>query len=100
MTKREEQIKLAAQEHRELFWGNESKEGWSAKASFIEGAEWADRHPAEPLKLSDLDKALVESKIVEDLLIERACEWLRGRLPLTNLDEFINEFKKAMENES
>ena len=50
----------------------------------------------EPLKLSDIDKAMVESRIVEDLLIMRACEWLRYKLPLTNLDKFINEFKKAM----
>ena len=53
----------------------------------------------EPLKLSDIDKAMVESRIVEDLVIMRACEWLRCRLPLTNLDEFINGFKIAMKGD-
>ena len=86
--------------------------------AFVAGAEWADRHPQKPITISDLDKAMVESKIVEDLLIERACEWL-GNINLAHYfygrkyikdgiegmeflftPNFYNDFKKAMKNES
>ncbi len=57
------------------------------------GAEWADDHP-------DIDvRTMAAWKSGYQAAIERACEWLQCRLPLTNLDEFINEFKKAMKNE-
>lgn len=63
------------------------------RAMFLEGAQWADDHP-------DIDvRTMAAWKSGYKEAIERACEWLQGRLPLTNLDEFIDEFKKAMKGD-
>lgn len=117
---RQEQIKLAAQEHRELFWDNESKEGRVAKASFIEGAEWVDtnKHVIIPYEeIEQVAKEVIDKdwiKIQDNLwsmierqhlynFIQKAEKWFYEQLVKGNIstdkismDSLVKNFKHAM----
>ena len=85
----------------------------SMKVGFIEGAKWADLHP----NLSEEEQVGMEGLGMvwqKKAFIEKACKWLDDNLYTTcdvfnntgvdsvdgyTVEEFIEKFKKAMNNE-
>ena len=108
---REEQINLYLKERNIPITSLEAN-------SIIEGIKWADEHPNlyndekyHTVKVSCLDE-LNRKATLYDAFLEKACEWLKKELidnrdnfgyPVVStfdtitLNEFIEEFKKAME---
>ena len=108
---REEQINLYLKERNIPITSLEAN-------SIIEGIKWADEHPNlyndekyHTVKVSCLDE-LNRKAVLYDAFLEKACEWLKKELidnrdnfgyPVVStfdtitLNEFIDEFKKAME---
>ena len=108
---REEQINLYLKERNIPITSLEAN-------SIIEGIKWADEHPNlyndekyHTVRVSCLD-ALYRKAEMYDTFLEKACEWLKNELidnrdnfgyPVVStfdtitLNEFIEEFKKAME---
>lgn len=121
---REEEIKKQSKIYSDdadnyVEWGN----GWedyddieTVEKAFIQGAKWADKHPylreEEQVGMGGL--GMVWQK---QALIKKACEWLNNELfedkaefnpyydtdvkskSYDTLDQFIDNFKKAMEAE-
>lgn len=70
---------------------------------FMDGALWADEHPNdEVLKLRKMFESDPDAyrQGYKDA-IDKACEWLEERqavdLEVPNIEKFIEDFKKAME---
>lgn len=88
---REEQIIKASQ----LYAKHQQK-------PFMDGALWADAHskdnPLEGILIHGNNDAY---RLGYKKAVEKACEWLYNRqqvdLVVPNIEKFINDFKKAME---
>ena len=119
-----EQIRVGANGYASQFRHVETQK--SAFHDFINGAKWADEHPdelgiAQKFGLAyDLNGHLVTgaqmnedqkryTKHIKGKWIEKACKWLKNNMyegtceqilskkPYPFMQDFINEFKKAME---
>lgn len=89
-TERQKQIEQKAEE----YFGRMKKADSDVEVAFADafrrGAQCADANP-------DPDAVATAYKCGKNEVIEKACDWLRGRLPLTNPDAFVERFRNAME---
>lgn len=114
---REEEIHKAAKEFA-FSDKTETSDFYDVMNDFYFGAKWADEHPNlyndekyHTVKVSCLDE-LNRKAALYDTFLEKACEWLKKELidnrdnfgynvvssfDTFTLNEFIEEFKKAME---
>ena len=92
---RQEKIVEAAQQY-----GGSNEE---MRCHFIDGCHWADEHPINydgKAMLHVLNKGVA---IGRREMLGKACEWLYNRqqvdLVVPNIEKFINDFKKDMEEQ-
>jgi hypothetical protein len=75
----------------------------SLTVAFEKGAMWADEHPNDEVlklrKMFESDQDAYKQGYKD--AIEKACEWLEERqavdLEVPNIEKFISDFRKAME---
>ena len=71
------------------------------KESFRQGIEWADEHPVNYDGKAMLHVLIKGAAIGRREMLDKACEWLYKRqqvdLEVSNIEKFISDFRKAME---